>query len=172
MARKLVHLHGGSIDVQSAGLGQGSEFTVRLPLAHQDQKITEAKTSHTDSASLPVPKRTIVVDDNPDEAESLGTLLRLMGNDVRVFGDGPAALEAISEFEPEVAFLDIGMTKMDGYELARSMRRALGKQLLLIAVTGYGMAEDRRRSREAGFDEHLIKPPAADTLQTLLTSTK
>ena len=110
----------------------------------------------------------MVVDDNIDEAESLGTLLRLMGNDVRVFNDGPAAMEATSNFQPEIAFLDIGMPGMDGYELARTLRREHSEQPLLIAVTGFGMAEDRRLSREAGFDEHLVKPAAAAALQALL----
>ena len=142
----------------------------RLPLAKENANITEDKIDTTGLFfNLPPPRRIMVVDDNIDEAESLGTLLRLMGNDVRVFNDGPAALEATSNFQPEVAFLDIGMPTMDGHELARALRRELSEQPLLIAVTGYGMAEDRRRSREAGFDAHLVKPAAAAALSHFFT---
>jgi CheY-like chemotaxis protein len=168
VAQNLVRLHGGSIEVHSPGLGRGSEFTVRLPLDKEVANKTEDKIDTTGIFSLPPSRRIMVVDDNIDEAESLGTLLRLMGNDVRVFNAGRAALEATSNFQPEVAFLDIGMPGMDGYELARSLCRELSEHPLLIAVTGFGMAEDRRRSREAGFDEHLVKPAAAATLQALL----
>ena len=169
VVQNLVRLHGGSVEVHSAGLSQGSEFTVRLPLAKEDDSITEERDIHAADLSISAPsRRVMVVDDNPDEAESLATILRLMGNEVRVFYDGPAALEAASTFRPEVAFLDIGMPEMDGYELARSLRRDLGEQPLLVAITGYGMAEDRRRSHEAGFDQHLVKPTAPAVLQALL----
>ena len=139
-----------------------------MPLAKENPNITEDKIDTKGLFILHPSRRIMIVDDNIDEAESLGTLLRLMGNDMRVFNDGPTALEATSNFQPEVAFLDIGMPTMDGYELARALRRELSEQPLLIAVTGYGMAEDRRRSREAGFDAHLVKPAAAAALQALL----
>ena len=101
----------------------------------------------------------MVVDDNADEAESLGTLLRLMGNEVRVFHDGAAALEATSTFIPEVAFLDVGMPNMNGYDACRLIRsHEWGRNMLLIALTGWGQEEDRARSHAAGFDQHFVKP--------------
>ena len=172
VVQNLVRLHGGSIEVQSPGLGKGSAFTVRLPLATDGNKTEEKNIASITSSSPPPSRRIMVVDDNSDEAESLGMLLRLMGNEVSVFHDGPAALAATSTFKPEVAFLDVGMPKMDGYELARKLRGNLGELPLLVAVTGYGMAEDRRRSHEAGFDEHLVKPAAPTALQALLAKKK
>jgi len=165
VVQNLVRLHGGIVDVHSRGLGQGSEFTVRLPLVDAD---VAAERDIYPAASPISSRRIMVVDDNTDEAESLGALLRLLGNEVRVFHDGEEALEAASTLKPEIAFLDLGMPRMDGYELARRLRRDHGDQVLLIAVTGYGMAADRRRSREAGFDEHLVKPVSSAALQERL----
>jgi CheY-like chemotaxis protein len=113
--------------------------------------------------------RILVVDDSRDEAESLAMLLNLMGSDVRVAHDGPAALEAMSSYQPAVVLLDIGMPGMDGYEVARRARRQPGlKDVTLIALTGWGQEEDRRRCREAGFDHHLVKPVDLEALQALL----
>lgn len=115
--------------------------------------------------------RVLVVDDNVDSAESLGLLLGLMKYQVRIAHDGPTALKVVREFQPEIVLLDIGLPGMDGYEIARRLRRQPEtKKVLLAAVTGYGGEEDRRLSREAGFDHHLIKPVGADTLRSLLVS--
>lgn len=113
--------------------------------------------------------RVLVVDDNVDSAESLGLLLSLMKYQVRIAHDGPTALEVVREFQPEIVLLDIGLPGMDGYEIARRLRRQPGTEnVLLAAVTGYGAEEDRLLSREAGFDHHLVKPVGADTLRSIL----
>ena len=175
VVRKLVHLHNGSIEAKSGGLGHGSEFTVRLPLANEEglkdeagKKKDEKKTDTIGSPDYPS-KRILVVDDNPAQAKSLAMLLSLRGHEVKVAQDGPAALEAAAGFEPEVVILDIGLPGMNGYELARHLRHDLGlDETLLIALTGYGTDEDRRCTKEAGFDAHLVKPLAPGVLEALL----
>jgi PAS domain S-box-containing protein len=171
VVRSLVHMHGGSAHAHSAGPGQGSEFTVRLPLAPALPRGPQGRGQPVDgSLSKALLKcRILVVDDSRDEAESLAMLLNLMGSDVRVAHDGPAALEAMSSYQPAVVLLDIGMPGMDGYEVARRARRQPGlKDVTLIALTGWGQEEDRRRCREAGFDHHLVKPVDLEALQALL----
>jgi two-component system CheB/CheR fusion protein len=114
-------------------------------------------------------RRILVVDDNADAAESLAMLLRLEGQEVRVAHDGPSALEAARDYRPEIAFLDIGMPGLDGYEVARRLRQEPGlEKVVLVALTGWGQEEDRRRSREAGFDRHFIKPVEPDVLHRFL----
>ena len=115
-------------------------------------------------------RRVLVVDDNVDGAESLATLLKLLGHEVHVAHDGPAALRATADVRPEVVFLDIGLPGMDGYEVARRIRRPGRTEALLVALTGYGQEEDRRRSREAGFDHHLVKPVDPAVLEDLLAA--
>jgi CheY-like chemotaxis protein len=113
--------------------------------------------------------RVLVVDDNPDSADTLGLLLRLTGHEVRTAYDGPAALEAARSYRPEVAVVDLGLPRMDGCELARRLRKQPGwDAVLLVALTGHGRDEDRRRTQEAGFDHHLVKPVEFETLQRLL----
>jgi PAS domain S-box-containing protein len=180
VVRKLVQLHGGSIEAQSGGLGLGSKFIVRLPLVNdevqndKDEKQKD-KTGSQDQFSSPglCPcKRILVVDDNAAQARSLAMLLRLRGQVVKVAQDGPAAIEAAASFDPEVVILDIGMPGMNGYELASRLRRDLGlDQALLIALTGYGTEEDRRLTHEAGFDAHLVKPLIPGALEALLANT-
>jgi signal transduction histidine kinase/CheY-like chemotaxis protein len=172
LARNLVELHGGRIEAHSEGPGRGSEFTVRLPLA-ADADTTVAN----GSAGAPRPdgdlrrRPILVVDDNRDAADSLGQVLQLLGGDVRIVYDGPSALEALNEWRPDVILLDIGMPGMDGHDLARQVRAAPALEgVVLIALTGWGQEEDRRRSREAGFDHHLVKPVDIDALQSLLFS--
>ena len=145
---------------------------MRLPLLVQDEA-----TSQTNDASAPQPttssfgRRLLVVDDNHDAANSLAMLLRLQGHEVVVAHDGYAALKVASESRPEMAFLDIGMPGMDGYELARRLRQQPGMEdVRLAAMTGWGQEEDRRRSREAGFDHHLVKPADPIVLQELLAA--
>lgn len=167
LVRSLVQLHGGGVEALSAGLGQGSEFIVRLPLA--EARSAEGAVSQPGPLrSLP---RILVVDDNHDAADSLGMLLRFLGAETHVVYDGPAALAALQVFQPAVVLLDLGMPGMDGYEVAQQIRQQPRFQAVkLIALTGWGQAEDRRRTRTVGFDHHLTKPADLDALQTLLAS--
>lgn len=169
IVKRLVEMHGGSVSATSSGPGQGSEFTVRLP-AVSDDEVRAGSGDPDLPKKMPV-QRILVVDDNRDAAASLGLLLRMMGNSVRIAHDGWSALEIARDFRPTVALLDIGMPGMNGYELARQLRQdAALRGLVLVAVTGWGQEEDRRRSREAGFDHHLTKPAEIDELEKLLGS--
>jgi signal transduction histidine kinase len=168
LVRRLVQMHGGRVEAHSEGPGKGSEFMVRLPLYRGP--LPEPDDSGDGAAVAAPPRRILVVDDNRDSAQSLATLLRLTGNDVLAANDPRAALEAAARFRPEVAILDIGLPGMDGYELARRLRSLPGlEHLRLAALTGYGSEEDRRRSRDAGFDDHLVKPVEMETLQAFLS---
>jgi CheY-like chemotaxis protein len=169
LARRLAELHGGTIQVLSEGVGKGSEFIVRLPRLHQSVLPVNAET--TPQARLDVPaRRILVVDDNQDAAETLAMLLRITGHEVRSVYNGPAALEAARTQPPEVVLCDLGLPHMDGLEVARRLRRDLGlTNALLVALTGYGKEEDRRRSQEAGFNAHLVKPVNLDALNELLS---
>ena len=165
LARRIVGLHGGSIAAYSDGPGHGSEFIVRLPLAEAPAK---KETSTESSANERTRRRVLVVDDNVDAAEMLRLWLEIEGHEARAVHDGPAALDALHSFSPEVVLLDIGLRPMDGYEIARRMRAVRGRDILLIAVTGWGQEEDRRRAIEAGFDAHLTKPASDAQLRALL----
>jgi PAS domain S-box-containing protein len=169
LVHRLVQLHGGTIEASSPGLGRGSEFVVRLP-AMTGKNDADALTRSGNSRCHDLAaRRVLVVDDNRDAADSLGLYLRLAGQEVRIAHSGPDALQLFPEFRPEIVFLDIGMPVMDGYEVARQIRSLpQGRDLLLIAVTGWGQEEDRIRSREAGFDHHLIKPVQPEALHPLL----
>ena len=170
LVKNLVELHGGTVDARSDGPGKGSEFVVRLPLA--PGKAPGAAIPGHPAALRRVPaQRVLVVDDNRDAAESLATLLRLFGAETRTAHDGTGALETFREWRPAVAFLDLGLPGMDGCELARHIRlEAGGAATLLVALTGWGQEEDRRRSTEAGFDQHLIKPVDFAVLEELLAA--
>jgi signal transduction histidine kinase len=173
LVKRLVEMHGGSVEGRSEGLGRGSEFIVRLP-AFADQRTGRAdgppqssqlERRHSDLVRF----RILVVDDHHDAADSLATLLRLLGHEVRVAYDGAAGLEAARAFRPDVAVLDLGMPGMDGIELGSRLRRETElRDILLIALTGYGRDDDRQRSRAAGFDAHLVKPVDVAALNTLL----
>ncbi len=169
LVRNLVELHSGSVEAHSAGLGQGSEFVVRLPVA-AFRPAAKTPTAQAEGGKVSLrPRDVLVVDDNRDAAESLAVLLRRMGMEVQVAYGGLEALEMIAAFDPEVVFLDIGMPGMDGYELVRRVRdQAGGRERLVIAITGWGQEEDRRKSHEAGFDYHLTKPVDLSQLQSLL----
>lgn len=157
LARKLVELHGGRIIGHSEGLGQGSEFTLYLPLIH-GKHATDTAEKRTGNLRLDA-RKVLVVDDNRDAAETLKVLLQLLGAQPALAHDGPTALRQLQEFRPDLVLLDIGLPGMDGYEVAQRMRRhAEGKDIKIVAVTGWGQAEDRQRSLQAGIDEHLIKP--------------
>ena len=162
----LVRLHGGFVRARSEGPGRGSEFVVTLPRALEKRERTRKAQPATTRGA---PQRVLVVDDNRDAAESLGMLLRKFGHDVRVVHDGPAALASIRSEEPSVVLLDIGLPGMDGSEVVRRLRERRGARVpLLIALTGWGQEQDRRRAREAGFDHHLVKPVEAGRLRALL----
>jgi signal transduction histidine kinase len=167
LVRSLVEMHGGCVQAFSAGVGAGSEFVVRLPVLAGAEGN---ETGTAPGAAAPVtPRRILVVDDNVDSAESLALLLQMAGHQSRTAHNGPGAIAATDAFRPEVVLLDIGLPGMDGYEVAQRLREAAGgEKLLLIAQTGYGQEEDRRRSRKAGFDAHLVKPVDPGALQTLL----
>ncbi len=170
LARTLAEMHGGRIEASSGGPGQGCEFVVYLPLAGAGKESVRQPGVGL-SLKLSPTLRVLVVDDNHDAADSLGMLLQYLGADVRVAYDGPSALAAARTYQPSLALLDIGMPGMDGYELARQIRKEPSLQsLTLIALTGWGQAEDRRRSRAAGFNDHLVKPANAETLQNLLAT--
>jgi len=171
LVRRLVEMHGGSVSAHSEGAGRGSEFVICLPLmtpavlpAVGDQLTAECQ------AARPQHRRILVADDNLDALESLAALLALNGHEVHRAQDGAAALQAAMRHRPEVIFLDIGMPQMDGYEVARRIRaHEWGKELLLIAVTGWGQESDRQRSFAAGFDFHLVKPVDLEKLNQLLS---
>jgi PAS domain S-box-containing protein len=172
LVRKLVEMHGGRVQAASGGPGRGSKFTVRLPAPGKTRQSDHPRTDAENSPRAPASPclRILVVDDHRDAAESLAMLLRLDGHDVRVAHDGPEALSVAQNQLPHLAFLDIGMPGMDGYELCRRMRAQPAlRETLLVALTGWGQEEDRRRSREAGFDRHLVKPVEPDSLTRLLT---
>jgi signal transduction histidine kinase len=166
----LVALHGGTVEARSAGPGHGSEFVIDLPLARGvEQKSSSvgpsAPPSSRGAAAPAAGKRILVVDDNQDAAETVAEVLGHLGYEVQVARDGPGALEVARTFKPNVCLLDIGLPVMDGYELARRLREFdLPDDLRIIAVTGYGQDADRRRSKEAGFNAHLVKPVNLDTL--------
>ena len=164
LTQRLIELHGGSVRARSRGLGHGSEFLVRLPLAAMpvDELPSAAPDPHPPAVSPVAPGaelRILVADDNKDAADTLAMLLQIMGHRVRQVGDGEAAVHAVADFNPQVVLLDIGMPKLNGYEACRRIRtQPGGEAMTLVAVTGWGQADDRRRSQEAGFDQHLVKP--------------
>ncbi len=159
LVRSLVKLHRGSVEVKSDGRGKGSAFTVTLPLAASEPVHVTDDEVTPDAIVAAITKRVLVVDDNDDARELLAEALASVGHDVRAAADPAAALAVVSTFVPEVAILDIGLPVMDGYELAGRLREQLhGRVPRMIALTGYGQPHDRERSREAGFDLHLVKP--------------
>jgi CheY-like chemotaxis protein len=170
LVKKLVELHGGRVEARSPGLGQGSEFVVRLPAAPSGPASGRAGEAAADAAQAPGPsRRVLVVDDNVDAADSIALLLRLGGHEVRMAYDGPTALLIAQAFRPHAVLLDIGMPGMDGYEVAVRLRRQPGPPPeLLVALTGWGQETDQRRSQEAGFDHHLVKPAEPAAVQRLL----
>jgi len=166
LAKRLVELHDGTIEAKSDGPGRGSEFVVRLPLAYA--RVTDRDPSIPLRPEAPG-RRILLADDNVDFATSLGELLSARGHNVRIAHDGAEALREAEQFHPEVAFVDIGMPKVHGYEVARRMRAAPGTaRTLLVAVTGWGQENDRRRAREAGFDRHLVKPVDPQEIEAIL----
>jgi signal transduction histidine kinase/ActR/RegA family two-component response regulator len=168
LSRRLAEMHGGTLEARSAGPGRGAEFSVRLPLCPEPAPSSSREASR----EVRIPrKRILIVDDNRDVADSLCMLLALLGAEVRVARDGAQALEILRSYDPAVVLLDIGMPGMDGYEVARRIRsRFAERRPVLVAMTGWGQEEDRRRARAAGFDHHLIKPAEIESLRALLGS--
>jgi PAS domain S-box-containing protein len=170
LVKRLIEMHGGSVSAHSDGPGKGSEFVVRLPLV-LDPPPPRAEGLESERASSVASLRILIVDDNEDAARSLGVLLRIMGNEIRTAHDGLEAVSVAEEFRPDVAVMDIGLPRLSGYEAARKIRgQPWGAGMTLIAVTGWGQEGDRQRSKEAGFDHHMVKPVNLPELMRLLTS--
>ncbi|HUR39772.1 MAG TPA: PAS domain S-box protein [Verrucomicrobiae bacterium] len=167
LVKRLVELHGGSVEARSEGPGTGSEFIVRLPVLPDGQAVEPAVAT---SQSIPgASRRILVVDDNLDAASSLEMMLGLMGHEVRTSDDGPQAIAMARDFRPQLVLLDIGLPTMSGYDVCRAMRKETWADgAIVVALTGWGQEEDRRRSEEAGFDAHLVKPVDMDQLEQLV----
>jgi signal transduction histidine kinase/ActR/RegA family two-component response regulator len=171
LVRTLVELHGGSVSVASAGLGHGSTVCVSLPVAAAPRRAHHAATALPVSCKAENPLRVLIVDDNQDAANSIAVLLRLMGHRAEVAYDGRTALQLSGKSDADLILLDIGLPGMSGYEVARQLRPMAKAGARFVALTGYGSDEGRRRSREAGFDEHVVKPVTAETLERLINRT-
>ena len=167
LVKRLVEMHGGRVEARSEGPGKGSEFIVRLPVVIEASK--PQKSGGEEELPVRSALRILVVDDNRDGADSLSEMLRLMGNDTRTAYDGQQGVDMAGDFRPEVLLLDIGLPKLNGYEVCRRIReQPWGKSVVLIALTGWGQDDDRRRSREAGFDHHMVKPVHPHALMKML----
>jgi CheY-like chemotaxis protein/two-component sensor histidine kinase len=162
----LVKMHGGKVEGFSEGPGRGSEFVVSLPLATGRAPVGRAPVEAR--APNAVSRRVLIVEDSADARAAMRSLVRMWGHDVVVAEDGPSGMERAREFRPEIALLDIGLPGLDGYQVARHVREALGQEVCLIALTGYGQAEDKERARQAGFDCHLVKPVEPAKLKRFL----
>ena len=165
LVQRLVEMHGGRVEARSEGPGRGSEFVVRLPIIPDGAAQTPIHDVTAPSSNL----RILIVDDNHDSADSLAMMLQAMGNQVRTAYDGEEAVAAVQAFAPNVILLDIGLPKLNGYEACRRIReQTSGQDLVIIAQTGWGQSEDRQRTSEAGFDQHLVKPVDPKALMALL----
>jgi len=168
LVKRLVEMHGGSIEAKSEGEGKGSEFVVHLPILKNAPHVSPKVPIETEGQPT---RRIVIVDDNRDSADSLATLLQITGNETYLAHDGIEAIEVIEKHRPEVVLLDIGLPKLNGHEVCRRVRRQpWGKDIVMIALTGWGQDEDRRQSEEAGFNGHLVKPVDYDKLLKLLGS--
>ncbi|HEV8256648.1 MAG TPA: ATP-binding protein [Casimicrobiaceae bacterium] len=168
LVKRLVEMHGGSVEARSAGVGRGAEFTAHLPVLAESPP-SHAESEDDDRRPSAVKCRILVADDNGDAAESMGMMLRLMGNEVRTVRDGMEAVEEAAAFRPDVILLDIGMPRLNGYDAARRIReQRWGKGMFLVALTGWGQDEDKRRATEAGFDLHFTKPVNPADLEQLV----
>jgi len=167
LVKRLTEMHGGSIEAKSDGEGQGSEFVVRLPIVQKPEEISTAASDAP--AAQSAQRRILIVDDNRDSADSLALLLKITGNKTYMAHDGLEAVELIEKHRPEVVLLDIGLPTLDGHEVCRRVReQPWGKDIVVIALTGWGQEDDRRKSEEAGFNGHLVKPVDYDKLLELL----
>jgi CheY-like chemotaxis protein len=165
LAKQLIEMHGGSISAHSDGPGLGSSFTIRMPVLDgvPDQRVTVLP------ADVPrINRRVVVIDDNPSAATAMQRLVSVLGGECAVAYDGESGLTQVREFRPDVVILDIGMPGIDGYETCRRIRAEFGPDLLLVALTGWGQARDKRKAWRAGFDVHLTKPADPIALERLL----
>jgi CheY-like chemotaxis protein/anti-sigma regulatory factor (Ser/Thr protein kinase) len=182
LVKRLVEMHGGSIEPRSGGEGMGSEFVVRLPVlsyptaASGSQAAARFAPEHESSVggdSSPkydTKRRVLIVDDNRDSADSLAMLMEITGNETYLAHDGVEAVDAVEKYRPQVVLLDIGLPRLDGHEVCRQIReQPWGKDIVIIALTGWGQEDDRRKSQEAGFNGHLVKPVDYDKLLALLS---
>jgi CheY-like chemotaxis protein len=170
IVKQLIEMHGGSVEARSEGPGKGSEFVVRLPVAASMVQTAKVKGT-SDSVGHTVRRRILIADDNQDSARSLAIMLKFLGNEVQTAHDGQEAVDLAASYQPEVVLLDIGMPKLNGYDAASYIRQQpWGRSVVLIALTGWGQEEDKRRSQEAGFDYHLVKPVEPDVLKKVLKS--
>jgi CheY-like chemotaxis protein len=171
LVKTLVEMHGGTVEAHSEGVGRGSEFVVRLPMLLDVQApLTPPAPAHLEGLPV-VRRRVLIVDDNKDAAEWLATLLSLSGHETHVAHDGVEAVKAAERLRPDAVLLDIGLPRIDGYEVCRRMRQQpWGRDLMIVALTGWGQDEDRQKSREAGFNTHLVKPVDDEVLLNLLAS--
>jgi PAS domain S-box-containing protein len=168
VVKRLVEMHGGTVEARSEGADKGSEFIVRLPIVMTVVQ-EQPQPQDAEKPANAVRRRVLVVDDNADAAISMAMMLKLMGNDVRTAHDGIEAVEAATEYRPDVILLDIGMPRLNGYDACRRIReQPWGREPFIVALTGWGQEEDKRRSQDAGFDGHLVKPVEPKTLQKLL----
>ncbi len=172
LVRRLVDMHGGTVEARSDGPGKGSEFIVRLPIARD--AAAERPQGSCEKGSAPLRRRghrILVVDDNQDAANSLAMLLRMKGHDVRTAYDGLEAIDAAISHKPEIVLLDVGLPRLNGFDVARRLRESEDlRTVILVALTGWGHDEDRRRSKEAGFDHHMVKPADPAALDRVLES--
>jgi signal transduction histidine kinase/CheY-like chemotaxis protein len=169
LVKRLVEMHGGSIEARSEGWGAGSEFVVRLPIAEGQRGAAEPGSEEPELSASGL--RVLVVDDNRDAAHSLETMMQLMGNEACTAYDGESAVQAADEFRPDVILLDIGLPKLNGYEVCRRIRQQpWGERMTVIALTGWGQDDDKRRAKDAGFDHHLVKPVDPRRIIELLAS--
>jgi CheY-like chemotaxis protein len=172
LVKSLVEMHCGKVEAHSAGPGKGSEFVVRLPVGVESLGIRPlSKEEMEGRGQAATSRRVLVVDDNVDAALSLSLLLRMMGHQTALAHDGVGALDLAKSYQPDLMLLDIGLPGINGYELARRIRlQPEFRDVVLVAVTGWGQDDDRRRSKEAGFDHHLTKPPDPAAIGRLLDS--
>jgi len=171
LVQRIVELHGGSVAAHSEGLGCGSRFTVTLPLVALPEVLDAPTIAPASTVAIGAARcRALIVDDNHDSADTLAMMLELLGHDTHCVYDPRQTDEAVQTFAPDVVFLDIGMPGRSGYDVARSLRSSAGAELTLVAITGWGQAEDRRRTAEAGFDHHLVKPADMATISTICSS--
>jgi CheY-like chemotaxis protein len=168
VVRRLVEMHEGTVEARSNGNGMGSEFIVRLPIVLPESYDQQHEIPESDAHPITA-RRLLVVDDNWDAANSLAEMLRMMGHDVQTASDGLEAIALAGDLLPDIIFLDIGMPTLNGYDACRRIRQEpWGRNLYVVALTGWGQEEDRARSRDAGFDAHLVKPLEPKTLLKLL----
>jgi CheY-like chemotaxis protein/anti-sigma regulatory factor (Ser/Thr protein kinase) len=172
IVKRLVEMHGGTVEARSEGHGMGSEFMVCLPVAADDTARENRPASSPSFSDAVSGRRILVADDNVDAASSLAVLLKVMGHDVRTAHNGAEAVEVAEVFRPEFVLLDLGMPRVSGYDACRSLRQSRwGNDMAIVALTGWGQAGDKRQSADAGFDHHLVKPVEPAALERLLAGT-